>query len=69
MSFNGKKYREEWDKLYSHMKTTIKEDMKHPKRVFHNYIDLYVESARASPYIMGHIYAVLIPLLIFCGIL
>lgn len=54
--------------LVWHMKVVMKEDMKKPHRVFHNYIDLFVESARASPYIMGHIYAVAIPVLVFLAI-
>ena len=58
------KFREEGAKVASHMKVIIKADMKRPKRVWHNYVDLYVESARASAYFMGHIYAILIPLLI-----
>lgn len=58
------KYREEWDKLYAHMKKTIEKDLQQPKRVLHNYVDLFVESARASPYLMGHFYAIIIPLLL-----
>lgn len=58
------KYREEWAKLSSHMKEVIKKDWKQPERVFHNYVDLFVESARVSPYLMGHVYAILIPLLV-----
>ena len=58
------KYRDEWNKLYAHMKTVIKEDSKKPKRFVHNYVDLFVESARASPYLVGHVYAILFLILI-----
>ena len=55
---------DEANKVRVHMSAVIREDMKKPKRFLHNYVDLYVESARASPYFMGHVYAILIPALI-----
>lgn len=51
------------------MAEVIREDMKKPRRFLHNYVDLYVESARASPYFMGHVYAIAIPVLIILAIL
>ena len=34
----------------------------------HAYVDMFVESSRAAPYLMGHIYAILAPIVVILGI-
>ena len=73
MNYQGKdglrrnigKLRDERYKVAAALKRTFREDMKtQPHRVVHNYVDLWVEAQRASPYYMGHLDAFLYPVLI-----
>jgi hypothetical protein len=34
----------------------------------HHYVDMFVESSRAAPYLMGHVWAVYVPLSIIIGV-
>lgn len=60
---NLDKFKKEWVKLSTEMKPHWQRFFKHPFDG-HSYINLFVESRRISAYLLGHIDAILYPLLI-----
>lgn len=60
---NIDKFKKEWAKLAEAMKPEWSRFFKHPFDG-HSYINLFVESRRISPYLIGHIDAILYPILI-----
>lgn len=60
---NLDKFKKEWAKLSTEMKPHWQRFFKHPFDG-HSYINLFVESRRISTYLLGHIDAILYPLLI-----
>lgn len=60
---NVEKFTSEWKKLKDAMKPEFVRFLKRPWDV-HSYVNLLVESRRCSPYLIGHIDAVLYPILI-----
>lgn len=60
---NIDKFKKEWAKLSEEMKPHWARFFKHPFDG-HSYINLFVESRRISPYLIGHIDAVLYPIMI-----
>jgi hypothetical protein len=60
---NIDKFKKEWAKLSTEMKPHWSRFFKHPFDG-HSYVNLFVESRRISPYLIGHIDAVLYPVLL-----
>jgi hypothetical protein len=60
---NIQKAKQEWEKLKNEMKPHWGRFFKRPFDT-HSYVNLFVESRRISPYLIGHIDAILYPLLI-----
>ena len=60
---NIDKFMKEWVKLTEEMKPHWSRFFKHPFDG-HSYVNLFVESRRISPYLIGHIDAVLYPVLL-----
>jgi hypothetical protein len=60
---NIDKFKKEWAKLKTEMKPHWGRFFKSPIDG-HSYVNLFVEARRCSPYLIGHIDAVLYPLLI-----
>jgi hypothetical protein len=59
---NIDKFKKEWAKLTEEMKPHWSRFFKHPFDG-HSYVNVFVESRRISPYLIGHIDAVLYPVL------
>lgn len=57
---NLDKFKKEWAKLSLEMKPHWKRFFKNPLNL-HSYVNLFVESRRISPYLIGHIDSVLYP--------
>ena len=57
---NIAKLKQEWKFLSQRPDGQVTDWLKKPWDL-HAYVDIYVETMRASPYLMGHIYAVVIP--------
>ena len=57
---NLDKFKKEWAKLSLEMKPHWKRFFKNPLNS-HSYVNLFVESRRISPYLIGHIDSVLYP--------
>ena len=60
---NVEKYKEEWAKVSQEMKPHWKRFFKSPLDT-HSYVNLFVEARRVSPYLTGHIDAILYPIMI-----
>ena len=60
---NLRKFRIDWSVLRVEMRSHFERWLKKPWDV-HAYVNLYVESRRAAPYLIGHIDSVIYPLLI-----
>ena len=60
---NIDKFKKEWDKVKDVMKPEWQRFFQHPFDG-HSYINLFVESRRISPYLIGHIDAILYLILI-----
>ena len=60
---NYRKYVEDYRKLRAMPDGSPMDWLKKPWDG-HAYVDMFVESSRAAPYLMGHIYAVLLPVLV-----
>jgi hypothetical protein len=57
---NLDKFKKEWAKLSLEMKPHWKRFFKNPLNL-HSYVNLFVESRRISPYLIGHIDSILYP--------
>lgn len=60
---NIHKFGEEWRKVQGALKPNCIRFFKRPLDT-HTYVNLFVEARRASPYLLGHIDAILYPILI-----
>lgn len=60
---NLDKFKKEWAKLSVEMKPHWKRYFQNPFNL-HSYVNLFVETRRSSPYLIGHIDCVLYPALI-----
>lgn len=60
---NLDKFRKEWSILRLEMKPHWKRFFQNPFNV-HSYVNLFVESRRISPYLIGHIDSILYPTIV-----
>jgi hypothetical protein len=64
---NLDKFKKEWAKLSLEMKPHWKRFFQNPFNV-HSYVNLFVESRRISPYLLGHIDSVLYPIVLIIAL-
>lgn len=55
------KMSQEWTRMTLMLRPNVRDWLRAPWNA-HHYTDLFVESSRISPYFMGHIWAVYLPL-------